>query len=251
MAQSEEFETRTSTTYNNNLNAVRRVSWGAVFAGLVIGLAVQLLLSLLGVAVGASTIDPLRGDTPGKGIAVGAGIWLLISGLISTYIGACTAGYLSGAARKSDRMLHGVLSWGVAALVTAFLLTSAVGSLIGGAMRVVGQAAGGATQAIAQSADAGRVRAQVNASANTQSAGRDAQQAVGGTGEQGGQFAGTSAQAEEKAREAGDTAAKATAGAAWWSFAMLLLGLLAAAMGGANARRYGYGATRMEEAPAR
>src|SRR4051812_31079644 len=95
-----EFESTTSSTQVTNVP--RRVSWGAVFAGLAIGLAVQILLSLLGVAIGASTIDPLRGDTPGKGIAAGAGIWLLISGLISTYTGACIAAHLSGAVTKSD-----------------------------------------------------------------------------------------------------------------------------------------------------
>jgi len=245
MAQTQEFETH--TTYN--INTGRRVSWGAVFAGLVIGLAIQLLLSLLGVAVGASTIDPGQGDTPGKGIAIGAGIWFLISGLVSAYIGACIAAYLSGAVRKSDRMLHGILAWGVAALVTAFLLTSAVGNLIGGAMKVVGQAAGGATQAIAQSGDAKQMRARIET--DVDSARETGSEAVGGTGEQGGQYVGNRAQMEQKAREAGDTAAKAASGAAWWSFAMLLLGLLAAAFGAGSERRYGYHRGTMEEAPAR
>src|SRR5688572_4164211 len=103
----------TTTTYPTPISTLyKRVSWGAVFAGLVIGLAINLVLSLLGIALGASTIDPMRGETPGKGIAIGAGIWLLISGLISTYIGARLAAYLSGSVRKADSVLHGVLTWG-------------------------------------------------------------------------------------------------------------------------------------------
>src|SRR5256885_5421315 len=146
-----QFESTTSTTQINNPPVTRRVSWGAVFAGLAIGLAIQITLSLLGVAVGASTIDPLRGDTPGKGIAIGAGIWLLISGLISTYIGACIAAHLSGAVNKSDRMLHGLMTWGAATLLTAFLLSSALGNLLGGAMRMAAAGAGAPT--VAQSSD--------------------------------------------------------------------------------------------------
>jgi len=208
----------------------KRVSWPAVFAGLVIGLAIQLLLSLLGVAIGASTIDPLRGDTPGKGIAIGAGIWFLISGLIATYVGACVAAYLSGSPRKSDRMLHAILSWGMASLVTAFLLSSSLGALVGGTMRVVSNAAGGATQTLA-------ARATENAAgspAMNQDTG-NRNEAVCGVGSQSAESLGA---AEQKAREAGDAVAKATAAGAWWTFGMLVLGLGVAAFAGATEQRY-------------
>ena len=215
----------------------RRVSWGAVFAGLIVGLAIQLLLSLLGIAIGASTIDPLRGDTPGKGIAIGAGIWLLVSGLISTYIGACVAAYLSGSVQKADGVLHGVLSWGAATLLMAFLLTSAVGGLIGGAMGMVSKAAGGAAQGAAQgtvSSDQSSMSGNVNIDVNKMK--QQAREAVGGSGQQSGQQQGAAA-SEQKVREAGDTAARVTSQAALWSFVMLALGAIAAALGGASGRR--------------
>ena len=229
MAQ--EFET-------NNTRATiigRRISWAAVFAGVVTGMAIQLLLSLLGVAIGASTIDPLRGDTPGKGIAIGAGIWFLLSGLVATYVGACVAAYLSGSARKSDRVLHAVLSWALASIVMAFLLGSSFGALVGGTMRVVSSAAGGATQqlvanATGNSAGSGAANRDLNAARND---------AVGGVGSQS-----TETQSnEQRAREVGDVAAKSTAAGAWWSFAMLLLGLIVASYAGATERNYYHGVT--------
>jgi len=236
------------TTYTTLISTLyKRVSWGAVFAGLVIGLAINLVLSLLGVALGASTIDPMRGDTPGKGIAIGAGIWLLISGLISTYIGARLAAYLSGSVRKADGALHGILTWGAATLLTAFLLTSAMGSLIGGAMGVVGHAAGGAGQAAVASSDGGSVSGRVNV---------DVQGATGATGDQSGRQQGAAisaedkAQVEHKAREAGDAAARVTSQAAFWSFFLLALSALAAAFGGAAGRRVGDDTTTYEPAPA-
>ena len=53
----------------------KHLTWGAIIAGVIIVLIVQLLLSLLGVGVGASTIDP-TGETPsGTAFGIGAGLW--------------------------------------------------------------------------------------------------------------------------------------------------------------------------------
>ena len=119
----------------------KRVSWGAVLAGVTVALVTQLLLGVLGLAIGASTIDPLRHATPTDSLGIGTGIWFLITGLISLFAGGWTAGHLSGIARPVDSALHGVLTWGIATLLTFYLLTTAVGSIMGGAARTLGQGA--------------------------------------------------------------------------------------------------------------
>src|SRR5262249_7108451 len=43
---------------------VRRISWGAVVAGVVVVLVVQMALMLLGLAIGTATIDPAAASTP-------------------------------------------------------------------------------------------------------------------------------------------------------------------------------------------
>ena len=121
--------------------AVRRVSWGAIFAGVTVALVTQLLLGVLGLAIGASTIDPLAGNTPTNGLGIGAGIWFLVTGLLSLFAGGWTAGRLAGIHRPVDSALHGVLTWGIATLVTFYLLTTAVGAIMGGAARTLGQGA--------------------------------------------------------------------------------------------------------------
>jgi len=113
--------------------AKKRISWGAVFAGVVVALVTQLLLSVLGVGIGASTIDPVTEQNPVAGIGVGAGIWFVFSTFLAMFAGGWVAGRLAGVACKTDSALHGVLTWGPATLVTFFLLTTAVGALIGGA----------------------------------------------------------------------------------------------------------------------
>src|ERR1700755_1173565 len=74
------------------LNAV---SWGAVFAGATIALVVQIILNMVGVGVGLSTVDVAAGDTPSAGsLSVGAGIWWVIPGIVASAIGAYVTGRL-------------------------------------------------------------------------------------------------------------------------------------------------------------
>jgi hypothetical protein len=134
----------------------RRISWGAVLAGVIIVLIVQLLLSLLGVGIGASTIDPMHGDTPSAStLGIGAGLWYAICALIAVFAGAWVAGRLAGMPDRTDGMLHGLVTWGLAMLLVIYLLTTTLSSLIGGAFGVVGsamQAAGQGAQTAAGAA---------------------------------------------------------------------------------------------------
>lgn len=142
--------------------AGRRISWGAVFAGVIIVLIVQFVLSLLGVGIGASTIDPSQqGGTPeASSVGIGAGLWWVICSLIAVFAGSWVAGRLAGMPDRTDGMLHGLVTWGLAMLLLIYLLTTAVSSLVGGAFGIVGsamqavgqgaQAAGGAAAGAAQ-----------------------------------------------------------------------------------------------------
>ena len=153
--------------------AGRRVSWGAIFAGVVIAVAVQLLLGILGTGIGLSMVDPVEGTTPGAtGFGIGAGIYWLVTTVIALGAGGYAAARLSGVTEKFDALSHGLVVWGVTLILTLYLLTSAVGGIIGGAFRTVGSVAGaaGATVgAVAPEAaqvagvDAGDVRQEASA----------------------------------------------------------------------------------------
>lgn len=118
---------------------MRRVSWGAIFAGVAIALSIQLLLNLLGIGIGASTIHVREGNTPGSGFAIGAGVWFGISALLSLFAGGWAAGRLAGVANREDGMLHGFTTWAVTTIATICLLTSAAGGLIGGSASLLGK----------------------------------------------------------------------------------------------------------------
>lgn len=127
----------------------KRISWGAVFAGAVLALVVQLALSLLGLGIGLGTIDPLTEQNPVAGIGTGAAIWWVVSMLASLYLGATVASRLAGMPRPTDGMLHGLLTWSVVTLLTFYLLTTAVGRIIGGVTGVAGRALSGVGSGIA------------------------------------------------------------------------------------------------------
>lgn len=128
---------------------VKRISWGAIFAGAVLALVIQLSLSLLGLGIGLGTIDPMEEQNPMSGIGLGAGIWWIVSMLVSLYLGATVASRLAGMPRPTDGLLHGLLTWAVVTLLTFYLLTTAVGRIIGGVTGVAGRALTGAGKGIA------------------------------------------------------------------------------------------------------
>jgi len=123
------------------------IRWGAVLAGVVVGVSIQLVLTLLGVATGFST----RSASQGSGLGMGPLIWTVVSMLVSAFIGAYVAGRLTGLKRKSDGVLHGVVSWAVTTLLFAVLATSAVGSMVNSIFTSVGVNTGRTGMAAAES----------------------------------------------------------------------------------------------------
>ena len=112
----------------------RRISWAAIFGGVILIVAIQLLLSLLGAGIGLGTVDTNAGSTPSpSSLGLGAGIWWVVSSCIALVAGGYVAAWLAGIELRFDGMLHGLVAWGIATLLTFWLLTSAIGGLIGGA----------------------------------------------------------------------------------------------------------------------
>lgn len=118
----------------------RRVSWGAIFAGFFVTLVVQIMLTLLGAAIGIASLEPFREPHSGQKVAIASGIWLLVSGLISIWVGGCVAGRLCGGPRRADGLIHGIVTWSVSTCATLALLATTVGAVIGGTAALLGGA---------------------------------------------------------------------------------------------------------------
>lgn len=137
-----------------------QIRWTAVIAGMVVGLASQMVFTLLGLAIGAWSID-LHESEPARGVSVGTGIWTGLSMLLSAFIGGYVTSRLSGASLRADGLYHGTVVWGVTWLVFAWLTTTAMVTMIGGlfsafgsGLQAIGQtAAQGVSSAVSKVAD--------------------------------------------------------------------------------------------------
>ncbi|WP_198411257.1 hypothetical protein [Marinimicrobium alkaliphilum] len=136
------------------------VSWSAILAGAAGAAALSLILLLLGTGLGFSVVSPWAMEGAGA-TAVGFGmiLWLTCTQLAASGLG----GYLAGRLRtkwpavQTDEVFfrdtaHGFLSWAVASLVTAAVLGSAVGAIVGGTDSTVALTADEAREASAYTA---------------------------------------------------------------------------------------------------
>jgi len=132
---------------------INNVSWGGVLAGVVAGLVTQLILNLIGIGIGASTLNPTTGDNPSaSGFSIGAGLWWALSGIVAAFVGGYVASRLSGRPKASTGGWHGLTSWALTTLVVFYLLSTAFGSLVGGAFNTVSGALGGLGHTVASAA---------------------------------------------------------------------------------------------------
>jgi hypothetical protein len=133
--------------------ALNKVSWGAIFAGVVVALVVQVLLTMLGAGIGIATLDPATGDNPSAStFSIVAGIWYVLSGIVSAFAGGYVAARMSGKTDPTTGALHGLTTWAFTTLLVLYFLTSTVGALVGGAFSGLASVIGGVGQTVAQTA---------------------------------------------------------------------------------------------------
>lgn len=152
-------QTTPAQTHESRLSEKKAVvpwiSWGAIFGGLASGMATFILLALLGVAAGITAIDPAAAEPVGN-VPILAGIWTGVSMLLAAFIGGYVAARISGLSRRTDGILHGFVVWGVNTLFFVYLVTTSVGSLMGGVFNVLGQGIQATTGAVAGAAGEGQ-----------------------------------------------------------------------------------------------
>jgi hypothetical protein len=116
-----------------------KISWGAVLAGVIVSLVTMLVLNLLGIGIGLASINPVTEASPFSGVGTGAIIWYILSNLIAIFAGGYTAARLSGIPIPVISTFHGILSWCLYTLISFWLLTTAVGSIVSGVGSAISQ----------------------------------------------------------------------------------------------------------------
>ena len=157
-APSSEFIPEYSTEFNSNSESpASAVSWGAVIGGAFVAASLALILTILGVGLGLSSISPWMGaGATATTIGVSAIVWLIVTQAIAAGLG----GYLAGRLRTkwarvdSDEVYfrdtaHGFLVWAVGVVITVAFLASAASSIVGTTAKVAGVTATAGTGALA------------------------------------------------------------------------------------------------------
>jgi hypothetical protein len=133
------------------------VSWSAILAGATVTAALSLILLMLGTGLELSSVSPWAfSGVSATTFGVSTILWLTFTQLVASGMG----GYLAGRLRTkwvavhTDEVYfrdtaHGFLSWAVAALGTAALLTSVIGSIVSVGIQAGASAAGGVATATA------------------------------------------------------------------------------------------------------
>lgn len=119
---------------------LKRISWGAVIAGFLLAVVINLTLNLLGIGIGLGAIDPMEQNAVPSGIGIGSIIWYAISTILSLVAGGWVAAHLAGVPNRWDSMMHGLLTWCLFTIFSFYLLTTAVGKIIGVTGNIVGSA---------------------------------------------------------------------------------------------------------------
>ena len=114
---------------------IDRVRWGSILAGLFAALSTLALLSLLGLAIGASTVD---GADQARDYGIGAGIWGGLSALLAFLVGGWVAARTAAVRGEGNGMLNGAMVWAVAIPLLLYLLGSGLSALVGAGAEAAG-----------------------------------------------------------------------------------------------------------------
>jgi len=119
-----------------------KVSWGGVFAGVLVAIGLSMLLTVLGVAIGITAVDAREADA--GAIGIGTAIWGGIQLLIALFVGGMVATRVGAIVDKTTGFFEGVLVWVVSLVLMAYLAGSGIATVASGAFSMLG----GATQTI-------------------------------------------------------------------------------------------------------
>lgn len=117
--------------------------WGAVIAGWMVAGGIALLLYTAGIALGFHMFDPYDTSGTAKGLGIGTAVWMVLTWVVSLFLGGMFASWFDGRDDQTTGCLHGVTVWGLSlAMATTLLALGLSGAAVGGGALLGGSAAG-------------------------------------------------------------------------------------------------------------
>lgn len=108
------------------------VSWSALWAGAIAGLAGYVLLTLLGLALGVITVDVSIDGIRPDNTSDHTFAWTTGTMMVAAAAGSFFAARLCGLSRKMDGIMHALVVWGATIVLFIVISSSAPSALFGG-----------------------------------------------------------------------------------------------------------------------
>ena len=103
-----------------------KLSWSAILGGVVLTLAVYLIMALIGISLGLSSIDFEDGVPDAELFSWASGLWYLISVVLSLFAGGYVAGRFSGNITHFSGVFNGLMVWALASFVSLYMVGAGV-----------------------------------------------------------------------------------------------------------------------------
>jgi len=116
----------------------RPLFWGAIFAGAVAALALQIALMMLGAGLGLAIYNPLTDQNPFAELGAGAAVIQGLTAVISLWAGGWVAGRCLGRRGLKSGHLHGFMVWSLATVTAIAVLSTGAGWALGDLSKIVG-----------------------------------------------------------------------------------------------------------------
>ena len=117
------------TQVGENVMPVRnRVQWGPIIAGVLTSIATLLILSVLGLAIGASVFEP---RDAGESIGTGAAIWGALSAIVAFFLGGWVAAKTAAVGGPGSGMINGLMVGATILALLLWLVGSGIASIVG------------------------------------------------------------------------------------------------------------------------
>jgi len=137
-----------STHHDQGVLPVRnRVQWGPIIAGLVTALTLFILLTILGLGIGASVLEPREA---GQEAGTWATIWGAVSIILAFFVGGWIAAKTAAVGGEFGGMMNGLLVGAAGILLVVWLTSTGLGNLFGLLSSNVGDIANLATNVAQQ-----------------------------------------------------------------------------------------------------
>lgn len=98
-----------------------RIRWSAIWSGLLVATATQMVLGAFGLAIGLYGATAVAGATGPEWSAVG--LWNAIFAIVGLFVGGWTAARLAAAPTAINGVWHGVIVWALSITLGMVLVT--------------------------------------------------------------------------------------------------------------------------------